>query len=46
MSFYLPSVQFLLSGPENISLPLMNFLMQKGIRIDLDQLKKKSRKKI
>jgi hypothetical protein len=46
MYFYLPSVQFILYGPENISLPLMNFLMQKGMRIDLDQLKKKSRRKV
>jgi hypothetical protein len=45
MYFYLPSVQFILYGPENISLPLMNFLMQKGMRIDLDQLKKKTKKR-
>ena len=43
MYFYLPSVQFILYGPENISLPLMNFLMQKGMRIELDQIKKPQR---
>ena len=40
MYFYMPSVQFILYGPEKISLPLMNFLFQKGMRIELDQLKK------
>jgi hypothetical protein len=39
MSFHIPSVQFVLYGPENISLPLMNFLMQQGMRIPLDTLK-------
>lgn len=41
MYFYLPSVQFLLYGPENLSLPLINFLIQKGMRIPLDNLKGK-----
>lgn len=39
MSFSIPSVQFVLYGPENISLPLMNFLMQQGMRIPLEKLK-------
>jgi hypothetical protein len=40
MSFSIPSVQFVLYGPENISLPLMNLLVQQGMRIPLDSLKK------
>jgi hypothetical protein len=38
--FSMPSTQFILYGPENLSLPLMNFLFQKGMRIPLDSLKK------
>jgi hypothetical protein len=40
MYFSIPSVQIILYGPENLSLPLINFLFQKGMRIDLDNLKK------
>jgi len=45
MYFSMPSVQFILYGPENLSLPLINFLMQQGMRIPLDQLKKPQRGK-
>ena len=40
LSFYIPSVQFILYGPENLSLPLVNLLLQKGMRFPLDALKK------
>jgi hypothetical protein len=39
MSFSMPSVQFVLYGPEKFSLPLLNFLIQQGMRIPLDKLK-------
>lgn len=39
MYFYMPSLQFVLYGPENMSLPLIDFLIQKGMRIPLDSLK-------
>ena len=45
MYFSMPSVQFILYGPENLSLPLINLLMQQGMRIPLDQLKKPQRGK-
>lgn len=38
--FSMPSTQFILYGPENLSLPLINFLIQKGMGIPLDSLKK------
>jgi len=40
MYFSMPSTQFILYGPENISLPHMNYLFQQGMRIPLDSLKK------
>jgi hypothetical protein len=40
MSFSMPSTQFILYGPENLSLPLINYLFQTGMRIPLDSLKK------
>ncbi len=40
MYFYMPSLQFVLYGPERMSLPLMNFLIQQGMRIPLDKLRK------
>ena len=42
---YLPSAQFILYGPENLSLPLVNYLFQEGMRIPLDYLKEKKEKK-
>lgn len=39
MYFYFPSIQFILYGPENMSLPLINLLIQQGMRIPLDKLK-------
>lgn len=38
--FSMPSAQFILYGPGNLSLPLLDFLFQKGMRIPLDSLKK------
>lgn len=38
MYFYIPSVQFVLYGPENLSLPLVHFLLSQGMRIPLDRL--------
>lgn len=40
MYLSIPSTQIILYGPESISFPLINSLFQKGMRIDLDQLKK------
>lgn len=40
MYFTIPSAQFILYGPENMSLPLITFLFQNGMRIPLDDLKK------
>ena len=42
--FLLPSVQFILYGPENLSLPLINYLFQQGMRIPLDHLREKPEK--
>lgn len=39
-SFSMPSAQFILYGPGNLSLPLLDFLLQNGMRIPLDSLKK------
>lgn len=40
MYFSIPSVQIILYGPENLSLPLINYLFQEGMHINLDQLKR------
>jgi len=42
MYFYIPSVQFALYGPERLSLPLVHFLLQQGMRIPLDKLRGES----
>lgn len=39
-SFTMPDIQFILFGPGNLSLPLVNFLFQQGMRIPLDSLRK------
>jgi hypothetical protein len=39
-SAYIPSSQIILFGPGNLSLPLINSLFQKGMRIPLDSLKR------
>ena len=36
--------QFILYGPENLSLPLINYLFQQGMRIPLDHLREKPEK--
>jgi hypothetical protein len=43
--FFLPSVQFILYGPENLSFPLVNYLFQQGMHIPLDHLREKQEKK-
>ncbi len=44
MYFSIPSVQIILYGPEKMSLPLINYLFQEGMRINLDQLRKSHKK--
>ena len=45
MSFFGPSAQLILYGPENLSFPLVNYLFQQGMRIPLDRIREEPEKK-